>query len=290
MDGASREGILNNNRSVDACAHGQFSTKDHFLILSMTRDQRSLPTNQRGQAGFTLTELLIVIAIIGVLAACLFPALSLLRQSGEGATCINNLRQIYAAATLYESDHGGSLPLAFSRPPDPLKNFPGSPQEVWTDQLPPYLGMDPMASKAGSTPKSRPSSVLICPTQYRFRPQMVTYSMNHNLGGESMTPSKLQYPIKRSTVLAGESLPPRLRNDASTIPYFMDGWFWDSKSRYTEWRNMQHTAGGEKSFPHKGCANVCFLDGHIEATRVTGWLWKDVATRRPIINGYGAPW
>lgn len=245
--------------------------------------------NPKGQTGFTLTELLIAIAIIGILVASLFPAFNVMRQSGEATTCINNLRQIYTAATLYESDNQGFLPLAFSRPPDPLKNFTGSPKEVWTDKLPLYLGMEPLASTAKDVPTSRLSSVLICPTQYRLSPQVITYSMNHNLGGEKMTPSKLQYPIKRSTVLAGESLPPRLRSDASTLPYFMDGWFYDSPERYTAWRNMQHTAGGDKSFPHKGCANVCFLDGHIEATRVTGWLWKDVA-RRPFIIGYGAPW
>jgi prepilin-type N-terminal cleavage/methylation domain-containing protein/prepilin-type processing-associated H-X9-DG protein len=256
----------------------------------MKRNQRSMTLHQAGRTGFTLTELLIVIMIIAILAAILFPSFSLLRQSGEATSCISNLRQIYTAATLYESENEGSLPLAFSRPPDPLMNFSGSPQEVWTDKLPPYLGMEPMGSNTNVIPTSRPSSVLICPTQFRLFPQIITYSMNHNLGGESMTPSKLQYPIKRSTVLAGESLPPRLRNDASTLPYFMDGWFWDSRGVYTVWRNMQHTTGGDKSFPHKGCANVCFLDGHVEATRLTGWLWKDVATKRPYVNGYGSPW
>ena len=247
---------------------------------------------RKNGAGFTLIELLVVIAVIGVLMALLFPALSAFMQKGEAVSCMNNLKQIYTAAALYEADHDGYLPLPFRRASDPSKDFSGSPSEEWTDKLPPYLGMAPMFSQINVIPTSRPSSPLICPTQYRLNPQMVTYSMNHNLGGESMLPSGLMYPIKRGLVLAQEGLPaPRLPIRGSTIPYFMDGWFYEPQGLYKTWRNMSMTAGGNKSYPHNGCANVCFLDGHIEATRVTDATWKDFATKRPIVAGTSlSPW
>jgi prepilin-type N-terminal cleavage/methylation domain-containing protein len=184
-----------------------------------------IPEMRRNRNGFTLTELLITIAVIGVLVALLFPVLSGSRQKGEAASCINNLRQIYTAAAQYEADNDGYLPLPYLRT--------GSPLEAWTDKLPPYLGMKSMSALINVVPTSKPTSPLICPTQYRLKPQMVTYSQNHNLGGENMLSSRLQYPIKRSMVLSQEGAAKRLPIRGSTVPYFMDGWFYESVGRYT---------------------------------------------------------
>ena len=237
--------------------------------------------NAKGNAGFTIIELLAVIGIIGILAALIIPTLNVVRQKSETVSCISNLKQIYIAATLYEAEHGGFLPLPFLRGE--------SPQEEWTDKLPPYLLMQSMSSQAQVVPASRPTSVLICPTQYRMNPQMVTYSMNHQLGGESILPSRLQYPIKRLAISAQQH-PGHMPVSYSTIPYFMDGFYISDK--YQAWRCMQHT-NGIASFPHNGCANICFLDGHIESTRITDTIWKD-PTKRPVIvygeNEMGWPW
>jgi prepilin-type N-terminal cleavage/methylation domain-containing protein/prepilin-type processing-associated H-X9-DG protein len=55
--------------------------------------------------GFTLIELLVVIAIIAILAAILFPVFAKAREKARQTTCLNNLRQISAAATMYVQDH-----------------------------------------------------------------------------------------------------------------------------------------------------------------------------------------
>jgi len=55
-------------------------------------------------------ELLAVIAIIGVLAALLLPALGRAKQSAGKSTCQNNVRQLQLAWAMYASDHSEKLP------------------------------------------------------------------------------------------------------------------------------------------------------------------------------------
>jgi len=60
------------------------------------------------KSGFTLVEIMIVVAIIGLLAAIAVPAFMKARNNARRSACCNNLRLIESAKDNYAIDYGGT--------------------------------------------------------------------------------------------------------------------------------------------------------------------------------------
>lgn len=60
--------------------------------------------------GFSLFEVLIVVTIIAILVALIFPVFGKAKRTAKSISCLSNLRQIGAATIMYGTDNDGRLP------------------------------------------------------------------------------------------------------------------------------------------------------------------------------------
>jgi prepilin-type N-terminal cleavage/methylation domain-containing protein/prepilin-type processing-associated H-X9-DG protein len=66
--------------------------------------------NSSSRSGFTLLELLIVVSIIGVLAAMIFPVAQGMVERSHTVACASNLRQLWTALTASATDNDNTFP------------------------------------------------------------------------------------------------------------------------------------------------------------------------------------
>jgi prepilin-type N-terminal cleavage/methylation domain-containing protein len=69
----------------------------------------------RRRSGFTLVELLVVIAVVAILASLLLPALQKAKEMADNAVCLSNLKQMSLWAYIYASDSNEMLPHTAAR-------------------------------------------------------------------------------------------------------------------------------------------------------------------------------
>ena len=80
---------------------------------------------------FSLIEILVVVAIVGILASLLLPALGKSRKTARKAICVNNNKQIVSSLFMYTDDNNQYFPTNYTT---------GDSENIgWTDRIFPYL-------------------------------------------------------------------------------------------------------------------------------------------------------
>jgi len=195
---------------------------------------------------FTLLELLVTAAIIGVLAALLLPALSKAREKSRRIACASNLRQINQSIHLYADDWSESLPIL----PDP-NPYPNGVGAYYKQLVKGYLGL--------SGPASPNETIFTCPSDGIIRTQLTHAFTSFTFDGYEVGPGALPritgkklcvIPRPSRAVLVGE------------YPAFWGG----------SWHPLMRGASlGAR-------ASLSFVDGHVGFTRI---YWNGVAGSHP---------
>jgi prepilin-type N-terminal cleavage/methylation domain-containing protein len=120
-----------------------------------------MKSNFKTADGFALIELLVVITIIGILAALLLPALGSAKKHAQRTTCLNNLKQINFAVQLYAGANGDILPAA--------TNTDAGTQSQWSPNLFAVFYKSLVKNYVGlQGPSSPQDKVFACPADTFF--------------------------------------------------------------------------------------------------------------------------
>jgi prepilin-type N-terminal cleavage/methylation domain-containing protein/prepilin-type processing-associated H-X9-DG protein len=130
-------------------------------------------------AAFTLVEVLVVTAIIGILAGLLLSSLGQARARGQSARCVNNLHQWGLALQLYMGDYDECIPRR-GQGVQPLAII--SRPEDWFNCLPKYLGAQSYSNLvvAGKMPQAGDTSSVFIDASAKNPggPYFLPYGMN----------------------------------------------------------------------------------------------------------------
>ena len=221
--------------------------------------------SRRHSSGFTLTEVLIVILIIAVLAAIMFPLVRGMREKAQAAVCAQNLKQIGIGLHSYIAENSGRFPDGSA---DVSWKAGITTSRCWYDaaaenmgrEYVPYHKGDPLPEAFG------------CPAGYGKAyepawPYTGDYAGNFYLG----------HPNHKVTTLSA------VKNPSST-PYVQDtvcqnnfgtGIFVKGASKKA-W--MDKSKRSEPAFAdrHAGIGNILWVDGHVSSMRYSEYM--DFAT------------
>lgn len=249
----------------------------------------------RRRIGFTLMELLVVIAVIALLMAVLLPALQRVKRQARSVVCQSNLKQWGTIFAMYTGDNEGRLPKQ--------KYYTLATPEHWIYALRDYstgsegISCCPMATKLANPTTQRNSDMSTLITQNARQITGGTFLAWGKLGfriegiytpnyyGSYGMNNWLAVPRKNASFVIGCSSGMEAHENSfwltgnvggqADIPTFLDSWWWCGWAKDTDtppWYD-----GDKDSFPcacrnsmrrfcidrHDGSVNAAFLDSSV---------------------------
>lgn len=218
-----------------------------------------------GKRGFTLVELIVSLAVLGIVSTLLFHASARAKQVAIGALCWGNLRQLQMSWQLYVDDHAGRLP----------SNRCLLTNGAWRGTSDSWAG--PGNARADDTPASVQGALSansgrrLAPGSFRCPadrsrveragrlttvPRLRSYSLNGNLAGETNEPQRVVHA--EAEIVEPSRLLGFIDEHSESID---DGHFLVWPAPDDRWVNLPADR-------HAGAGTLSLVDGHVET-----WAW-----------------
>lgn len=197
--------------------------------------------------GFTIIELLIVIGIISILAAMLFPVFVRTTEKARAAACLSNLRNLSMGFAQYCEDYDEKFPNL-----QPWDTWDG---DSWASKLIPYV-KSPELFACPSDDRAPFSEYANCP----YGKYLISYSYNGWLAGN------MESFLTGTDMPNDDGIPEGRISEPSRVILIHDT---PSPDPYTSMANPPYTEAFiaglyTQSYRHNGGDNYAFADGHVK--------------------------
>jgi prepilin-type processing-associated H-X9-DG protein/prepilin-type N-terminal cleavage/methylation domain-containing protein len=195
---------------------------------------------------FSLIELLVVVAIIGILASLLAPTLKSARGKSKAAVCKSTIGQLGVSAYMFADDNDGNIPLSTSV----IGGFPNTNGRWWTHAL--DGGGYVKGTEAAMSCPSLPYEGDWSDEDY------VTYGASRH-GGRT---GEITSPYGGFKLTEVES--------PSEFFWFADSAKTDNSGTLHQWNNFLYHSGADQRIHtrHDEAANLWFADGHVSSNKI----------------------
>ena len=250
------------------------------MKLGQSSHQSSGKTPTRPRAGFTLLELLVVVAIIAILAALLLPVLSRAKGAARSARCKSNLHQVALAFTMYLQENSDRYPAEMV----PKSGVARSNLKLaaWTFALLPSLSQGDVVCCPNRTGQSMTSGFGL---SGQLRPSWLGVPYDYNTQGTAKRDGRSRLGLAWSDLdaaIINEVREAQVKAPSDMIALSEP---FGAETQIAVWSGVWVTAGTSASTNwtgavHNGRGNGLFCDGHVESQKQARWQEPTDQVRR----------